>query len=157
MKIGALELLVIFVVALLVIGPDKLPQYARKFGNAMREFRKASSDVTQEIRESVIDPLEEAQKSLREALEPLEEMDKDLRQNIKGVETDLKNIGKPKKEEKSTPAEKPESGAESPESEPPEASGEEAAPVPENNTEPSPAVEAPREETISENNGGEQP
>ena len=60
MKIGALELLVIFVVALLVIGPDKLPQYARKFGNAMREFRKASSDVTQEIRESVIDPLEEA-------------------------------------------------------------------------------------------------
>ncbi len=80
-----MELLTIFVVALLVIGPDKLPRYARKFGNAMRKFRKASSDVTREIRESMIDPMEEAQKPLREALEPLEEMDKDLRQNIKGV------------------------------------------------------------------------
>jgi TatA/E family protein of Tat protein translocase len=36
MKIGAMELVVIFIVALLVIGPDKLPQYARKFGAAMR-------------------------------------------------------------------------------------------------------------------------
>ena len=42
MKIGAMELIVIFIVALLVIGPDKLPSYAKKFGNAMREFRKAS-------------------------------------------------------------------------------------------------------------------
>ena len=56
MKIGAMELIVIFIVALLVIGPDKLPQYAKKFGAALREFRKASSDVTKEIRESVIDP-----------------------------------------------------------------------------------------------------
>ena len=46
MKIGAMELIVIFIVALLVIGPDKLPSYAKKFGNAMREFRKASSDMT---------------------------------------------------------------------------------------------------------------
>ena len=62
MKIGAMELIVIFIVALLVIGPDKLPSYAKKFGNAMREFRKASSDMTQDIRESVVEPLEEAQR-----------------------------------------------------------------------------------------------
>lgn len=74
MKIGALELLVVFVVALLVIGPDKLPLYAKKFGAAMREFRKASQDVTQEIRESVIDPLEEAKKPLKEAMEPIEDL-----------------------------------------------------------------------------------
>lgn len=96
MKIGALELVVIFVVILLVIGPDKLPQYARKFGVAMREFRKASSDVTQELRESVIDPLEEAQAPLREAMEPLEELDRSLKDGIEGVEKDLKDIGKPK-------------------------------------------------------------
>lgn len=96
MKIGAMELIVIFVVALLVIGPDKLPAYARKFGNALREFRKASSDITQDIRESVVDPLEEAQRPLREAMEPLEELNRDVRTNIKGVENDLKNIGKEK-------------------------------------------------------------
>ena len=60
MKIGAMELIVIFIVALLVIGPDKLPSYARKFGNALKEFKKASSDITQDIRESVVEPLEEA-------------------------------------------------------------------------------------------------
>ena len=54
MKIGAMELIVIFIVALFVIGPDKLPSYARRFGNALREFRKASSDVTQDIRQSVV-------------------------------------------------------------------------------------------------------
>lgn len=94
MKIGALELIVVFIVALLVIGPDKLPQYAKKFGAAMREFRKASQDVTQEIRESVIDPLEEAQKPLREAMEPIEELEKGLRNDVKSVEKDLRNIGR---------------------------------------------------------------
>ena len=100
MKIGAMELVVIFIVALLVIGPDKLPQYARKFGMALREFRKASSGVTKEIRESVIDPLQEAQKPLREAMEPLDEISRDLKAEVKGVEKDLKDIGKEKPQEK---------------------------------------------------------
>ena len=78
MKIGAMELIVIFIVALLVIGPDKLPMYAQKFGNALREFRKASSGLTQDIRESVVEPLEEAQRPLREAMEPLEDLNKDV-------------------------------------------------------------------------------
>ena len=34
MKIGTLELVVIAIVALLVIGPNKLPEYARKLGQA---------------------------------------------------------------------------------------------------------------------------
>ena len=94
MKIGAMELVLVFIVALLVIGPDKLPLYARKFGNALRAFREASSDITQEFRESVVEPLEEAQKPLREAMEPLEEIDREIRENVKGVERDLNNLGK---------------------------------------------------------------
>ena len=105
MKIGAMELVVIFIVALLVIGPDKLPQYARKFGVALREFKKASSDVTQEIRESVIDPLEEAQKPLREAMEPLEELKSEVNRDLRGVESDLKNIGKAKPKQAEAPKE----------------------------------------------------
>ena len=41
MKIGPLELVVVFIVALIVIGPNKLPEYAKKFGEAMRELKKA--------------------------------------------------------------------------------------------------------------------
>ena len=98
MKIGMMELVVIFIVALLVIGPDKLPSYAKKLGNALREFRKASDDMTKDIRESVVEPLEEAQKPLREAMEPLEDLNRELNRNLKSVETDLNNIGKEKKE-----------------------------------------------------------
>ena len=96
MKIGFLELLVVFVVALLVIGPDKLPGFAQKLGAALKEFRRASADVTKEVRENVIEPLEDAQKPIREAMEPLEELDREVRENVKGVEREFKNIGKPK-------------------------------------------------------------
>ena len=100
MKIGFLELIVVFVVALLAIGPDKLPSYARKLGIALREFRKATADVTRDVRENVIEPLEEAQRPIREAIEPLTELDKEVRQDIRSIEKDFKNIGKPAGPEK---------------------------------------------------------
>ena len=95
MKIGFLELVVVFIVALLAIGPDKLPSFARKLGTALREFRRASADVTRDVRENVIEPLEEAQRPIREAMEPLEELDREVRRDIREMERDLKNIGKP--------------------------------------------------------------
>ena len=104
MKIGVMELVVIFIVALLVIGPDKLPLYAKKLGGALRDFRKASADMTKEIRENVVDPLEEAQKPLREAMEPLEDLNRDLNENLKSVEKGLNGIGKTKKEVKKADA-----------------------------------------------------
>jgi len=43
------ELLVIFVVALLVLGPKRLPELARSLGRGLAEFRRASSDLRQEF------------------------------------------------------------------------------------------------------------
>ena len=96
MKIGITELIVIFVVALLVIGPDKLPAYAQKLGQAMAQFRKYSSEVTKEIKTSVVEPLEEAQKPLREAVQPLEELDRAVRTDVKDLKTSFADIGKKK-------------------------------------------------------------
>lgn len=152
MKIGAMELVVIFIVALLVIGPDKLPQYARKFGAALQEFRKASSGVTKEIRESVIDPLSEAQKPLREAMEPLEDIKRDLKSELNGVEKDLKNIGKTKPAEKQ--AEKPVEEAQ-PEPAPAEEAQPEPAPAEEAQTEPAPVPETGSETTEEKEKEGE--
>ncbi len=47
--IGPVELAVVFVVALLVFGPTKLPELARTLGKGMREFRRASSELRRSI------------------------------------------------------------------------------------------------------------
>ncbi|SKA65576.1 Sec-independent protein translocase protein TatB [Desulfobaculum bizertense] len=47
--IGSTELLLILGIALLVIGPKKLPQLARTLGKAMGEFKKVSNDVKRTI------------------------------------------------------------------------------------------------------------
>ena len=47
--IGMPELIIILVIALIVIGPSKLPDLARALGRGMAEFKKA----TQEIKESL--------------------------------------------------------------------------------------------------------
>ena len=45
MKIGFAELLVVLIVAMVFLGPEKLPYYARKIGKGMAEFRRASHEV----------------------------------------------------------------------------------------------------------------
>jgi TatA/E family protein of Tat protein translocase len=44
-NIGAPELIIILVIALLVLGPGKLPEVGKSIGESIREFRKASTDV----------------------------------------------------------------------------------------------------------------
>jgi TatA/E family protein of Tat protein translocase len=44
-NIGAPELIIILVIALLILGPGRLPEVGSSVGKAIREFRKASSDV----------------------------------------------------------------------------------------------------------------
>jgi TatA/E family protein of Tat protein translocase len=43
--IGMPELILIFVIALIVIGPKKLPDLAKALGRGIAEFRKATEDV----------------------------------------------------------------------------------------------------------------
>jgi Tat protein translocase TatB subunit len=47
--IGMQELLVIFVIALLVLGPKRLPEIARALGKGVREFRKATSEIKESV------------------------------------------------------------------------------------------------------------
>lgn len=47
--IGSTELVVILIVALIVIGPAKLPEVAKSLGKALGEFRRVSTDVKRTI------------------------------------------------------------------------------------------------------------
>ena len=54
--IGMPELLVILVVALIVLGPKRLPEIARSLGRGMAEFRKASNEFTRTLSASIEEP-----------------------------------------------------------------------------------------------------
>jgi TatA/E family protein of Tat protein translocase len=55
-NLGPFELVAIFVVALLVFGPDKLPEMGRQVGRAVKEFRKFQQSMQTQVRD-VIDPI----------------------------------------------------------------------------------------------------
>jgi sec-independent protein translocase protein TatB len=52
-NVGAGELMVILLIALIVLGPDKLPETARKIGNVMGELRRMSSGFQNEMRSAM--------------------------------------------------------------------------------------------------------
>jgi Tat protein translocase TatB subunit len=49
-NIGPQELLVILLVALVIVGPQRLPELSRTIGRGLREFRKAQDEVKKTIR-----------------------------------------------------------------------------------------------------------
>jgi sec-independent protein translocase protein TatA len=52
-SIGMPELILIFVVALLVFGPKKLPEIGRSIGKGLAEFKKASEELKRTIEQEI--------------------------------------------------------------------------------------------------------
>ncbi len=50
---GPLELVIILVIALLILGPGKLPDVGAALGKSIKEFRKASADVQEAVKINV--------------------------------------------------------------------------------------------------------
>jgi sec-independent protein translocase protein TatB len=65
--IGVPELLVIMVVALIVLGPKRLPEVAKALGKAFAEFRRATSDLSEELSNAQIMLEEEVRQAERQA------------------------------------------------------------------------------------------
>lgn len=51
-NLGITEMAVIFVIALIVFGPRKLPELGRSLGSAMREFRRSINEIQREIEDA---------------------------------------------------------------------------------------------------------
>ncbi|NPB03011.1 MAG: twin-arginine translocase TatA/TatE family subunit [Thermotogae bacterium] len=52
MNLGLPEIIIILVVIMLLFGPSQLPKLARGLGEAMKEFRRASSEITDEVKKA---------------------------------------------------------------------------------------------------------
>jgi len=95
--IGLPELMIIMVIALIIIGPNKLPDLARALGKGMAEFRKA----TQEIKESL------------DVDDDLKDIRKDFADTVSGLDRPLEDALKETGEEEGGPSGEPVSSEDS--------------------------------------------
>lgn len=68
-NIGGMEVLFVMVVALVVLGPTKLPEAARHVGTWVTEIRRISAGFQREFREAIQEPIIEAEARARGAVE----------------------------------------------------------------------------------------
>ena len=84
--VGLPELAVILVVAVIVFGPDRLPEYARQAGRMVRQLRKFAESAQQDLRDELgpeyadlkltdLDPRVAIRKHLLEAMEEDDDLD----------------------------------------------------------------------------------
>jgi sec-independent protein translocase protein TatA len=66
--IGMPELIVILVIALIVIGPSKLPDLARSLGKGLAEFRRATDDFKRNVEDTAREQEEKEQLAKQETV-----------------------------------------------------------------------------------------
>ncbi|MEZ0344587.1 MAG: Sec-independent protein translocase protein TatB [Caldimicrobium sp.] len=76
-NIGFSEALIIFLVALIVLGPEKLPEVGRFLARLSLEVKKAIDELKRELE------LEEIEKDIKETKLDIEEIKKDLEDPLK--------------------------------------------------------------------------
>lgn len=55
-SIGPAEIVVVLIIALIVLGPNRLPDAARQVGKAVSEFRKVTAGLQAEVRDAFSEP-----------------------------------------------------------------------------------------------------
>ena len=86
--IGPTELLIILLIAVILFGSKKIPEVARSLGQAVREFKKATSSV-EEVKEEITETVKETEKQIIG--------DESLKETIKAINEALKDIKEVKK------------------------------------------------------------
>jgi sec-independent protein translocase protein TatB len=67
LNVGPLELLVVLAVALIVVGPERLPELARSVGRALRQLRQVQDEVRDMVSSGVDDEMRQAATEFKKA------------------------------------------------------------------------------------------
>jgi sec-independent protein translocase protein TatA len=87
-SIGMQEIIIIFILALIIFGPRKLPELGKTIGKGLAEFKKASNELKQTWEEEV---------QLDKEKESLSEIIKDSTIKPSEILSDINNSVEPKK------------------------------------------------------------
>lgn len=91
---GFQELLVIAVVALLVFGPDRLPELARQAGRFISRFREETSKGMAELKRAA--EVEDLDRELRAMRSELGDVGRELTGAIDRTGSDLRDVARPR-------------------------------------------------------------
>lgn len=90
--ISPLELLTIALIALIVFGPQRMPEIARKVGSYIREIRKAATELTAGL-DREVQELQQPLKDIKEDLtKPMSELKDSLDETAKGIQNPLREV-----------------------------------------------------------------
>jgi sec-independent protein translocase protein TatA len=104
-QLGFSEMLIIFIVALLVFGPKKLPELGKSLGKGIREFKKATDELKSNWDEQVKDiksPLNDVKNDIHNVGQ---ELKSDFYKSIESESTDVPKAPAAETHETSHPAE----------------------------------------------------
>jgi TatA/E family protein of Tat protein translocase len=97
-QLGFSEMLMIFVIALLVFGPKKLPELGKSLGKGIREFKKATEELKSNWEDHV-----------KDIAEPINDVKRDIHSMGQSIKTEVynhleKSVEAPQSKEQSVPA-----------------------------------------------------
>ena len=84
--VGIPEILVVLLLAAVIFGPGRLPEFAGQFGRAIRELREYARD----FRDEYLTDFEEMREEYIEVRHHLEETDQDIRRDLEEAEADIR-------------------------------------------------------------------
>lgn len=87
LDIGIFEIMVVLIVALLVIGPQRLPEVARKMGKIYRNLKRMTGDFTKQIKEAA-----DFDEDIAELKGTFKSLNADAKEFSKAVDTEVKEI-----------------------------------------------------------------
>ena len=105
-QLGFQELFVIFLIALLVFGPRKLPELGKSLGKGLREFKRATEDLKSSWEDHMKDVEEPFKEVTKDIHRDLEETARDINASLDNASLDATHNSTPESSQGSTqPAE----------------------------------------------------
>jgi len=77
-QLGLQEIIIIFVIALIVFGPKKLPELGKSLGKGLREFKRATED----LKSNWDDHMRDIEEPLKDARKDIEETGRELKEDF---------------------------------------------------------------------------